>query len=281
MSVAASSAMLCALSAAVICEKPLKSCALFRSCTAQVLHTDMWRSVHRLRLRHAHCACSRLCGPAYFSSRAKASKSAKAKTSGGEVLLTMSDVRKVLPGGRLLFENVGLNFLHGAKIGVLGANGCGKSSLMKILAGIDTEFDGSVWRRDGVKIMYLPQEPELDPTKDVMGNVRLGFAQQEALLTRFDELSTAMGDPDADFDALLTEQAELQLRIDALGAWNLQHEVETAMRRLHVPPPTSPVAGLSGGERRRVALCRMLLEKPDVLMLDEPVGCSFLILDIN
>jgi energy-dependent translational throttle protein EttA len=233
--------------------------------------------VARLSLRQAHCACGRLCGPAYFSSKAKASKSVKA-TPGvrAEVLLTMSDVRKVLPGGRLLFEIVGLNFLHGAKIGVLGANGCGKSSLMKILAGIDTEFDGSVWRRDGVKIMYLPQEPELDPTKDVMGNVRLGFAQQEALLTRFDELSTAMGDPDADFDALLTEQAELQLRIDALGAWNLQHEVETAMRRLHVPPPTSPVAGLSGGERRRVALCRMLLEKPDVLMLDEPVRCNFL-----
>lgn len=188
------------------------------------------------------------------------------------MVLSLSDVRKSLPGGRVLFDNVALNFVHGAKIGVLGANGCGKSSLMKIMAGLDTEFDGSLWRRDGLKILYLPQEPQLDPTLDVMGNVRLGIAEQEGLLRRFDEISAAMGEPDADFDALLTEQSELQTRIDDMNAWNLQHEVEIAMSRLHVPPPRSPVASLSGGEKRRVALCRMLLEKPDVLILDEPVS---------
>ena len=190
----------------------------------------------------------------------------------GEIICSLTDVTKVLPGGRVLLQDTRLSFLRGAKIGVLGVNGSGKSSLLRVVAGVDTEHHGDVWRKPGLKFMYLTQEPQLDPALDVRGNVRLGIAEQEALLDAFEAIAAKMGEPDADFDKLLEEQSELQSRIESLDCWNLEHRVDTVMKALHLPPPDSHIASLSGGERRRVALCRMLLEAPDVLLLDEPTN---------
>ena len=171
-----------------------------------------------------------------------------------------------------VLKGIYLSFYPGAKIGVIGSNGSGKSSLLKIMAGIDTDFQGEARLTPGFTVGYLAQEPELDPTKDVMGNVAEGVGEQVALVQRFNEVCAAMGDPDADFDALLTEQADLQAKIDAAGAWDLERTLNIAMDALRLPPGDADVTKLSGGERRRVALCRLLLSKPDLLLLDEPTN---------
>ena len=189
-----------------------------------------------------------------------------------QYIFTMRDLRRFYPPDREVLRGINLSFFPGAKIGVIGSNGSGKSSLLRIMAGVDDGFTGDARLTPGFSVGYLPQEPQLDPTKDVAGNVAHGVAEATGLLARFDEVCAAMGDPDADMDALLAEQATLQDRIDALGAWDLQRTLDIAMDALRLPPPDAPVGTLSGGERRRVALCRLLLEKPDLLLLDEPTN---------
>jgi ATP-binding cassette ChvD family protein len=189
-----------------------------------------------------------------------------------QYIYVMKGLSKVYPGGKKTLENVWLSFLPGAKIGVLGHNGAGKSTLLKIMAGIDKEFNGEAWAADGVSVGYLAQEPQLDPAKDVLGNVMEGVGATAKLLEEFEAVSNAMADPDADFDALLTKQAELQEKIDAADAWDIQRKVEIAMDALRCPPGDADVTKLSGGERRRVALCRLLLSNPDMLLLDEPTN---------
>ena len=189
-----------------------------------------------------------------------------------QYIFTMRDLRRFYPPDREVLKGIYLSFYPGAKIGVIGSNGSGKSSLLKIMAGIDTDFQGEARLTPGFTVGYLAQEPELDPTKDVMGNVAEGVGEQVALVQRFNEVCAAMGDPDADFDALLTEQADLQAKIDAAGAWDLERTLNIAMDALRLPPGDADVTKLSGGERRRVALCRLLLSKPDLLLLDEPTN---------
>ena len=186
----------------------------------------------------------------------------------------MKDLRKVVPPKREILRGIYLSFFHGAKIGVLGANGAGKSTLLRIMAGVDRDFLGEAFPADGLRIGYLPQEPQLDPTKDVRGNVEEGVAETRALLARFDEVSRKLGEPldDAEMEKLLDEQARLQDRIDASNAWDLDRTVELAMDALRVPPGDADVKTISGGERRRVALCRLLLSRPDMLLLDEPTN---------
>jgi len=184
----------------------------------------------------------------------------------------MDRVSKTFPGGKQVLKDIRLSFLPGAKIGVLGLNGSGKSTLLKVMAGLDTEINGEAWAAEGIKVGYLPQEPELDPGKDVAGNVYEGVAELKALLDRFEAVNAKFAEEDADFDALLAEQAEVQDRIEAAGAWDLDRTVEIAMDALRCPPGEAAVAKLSGGERRRVALCRLLLQKPDMLLLDEPTN---------
>jgi len=184
----------------------------------------------------------------------------------------MDRVSKTFPGGKQVLKDIRLSFLPGAKIGVLGLNGSGKSTLMRIMAGLDTEIVGEARAADGIKVGYLPQEPELDPAKDVAGNVFEGVADIKALLDRFEEVSAGFAEEDADFDALIAEQAELQEQIEAVGGWDLERTVEIAMDALRCPPGDADVTTLSGGERRRVALCRLLLRKPDMLLLDEPTN---------
>ncbi len=184
----------------------------------------------------------------------------------------MDRVGKTVPGGKQILKDIHLSFLPGAKIGVLGANGSGKSTLMRIMAGIDTEILGEARAADGVKIGYLQQEPVLDETKDVAGNVYEGVAETKSLLDRFEQVSAKFAEEDADFDTLIAEQAELQEKIDAAGAWDLERTVEIAMDALRCPPGDADVSKLSGGERRRVALCRLLLQRPDMLLLDEPTN---------
>lgn len=189
-----------------------------------------------------------------------------------QYIYVMKGLSKVYPGGKKVLDNVWLSFLPGAKIGVLGHNGSGKSTLLKMMAGIDKEFNGEAWAADGVSVGYLAQEPELDPNKDVLGNVMEGVGATAKLLEEFEAVSNAMADPDADFDALLAKQAELQEKIDAADAWDIQRKVEIAMDALRCPPGDADVTKLSGGERRRVALCRLLLSNPDMLLLDEPTN---------
>ncbi|MCH8038080.1 MAG: energy-dependent translational throttle protein EttA [Proteobacteria bacterium] len=184
----------------------------------------------------------------------------------------MDRVSKTFPGGKQVLKDIRLSFLPGAKIGVLGLNGSGKSTLMRIMAGLDTEIVGEAWAADGVKVGYLPQEPELDPTKDVAGNVFEGVAEVKSLLDRFEAVSAGFAEEDADFDALIAEQAELQERIEAVDGWDLERRVDIAMDALRCPPGEADVTTISGGERRRVALCRLLLQKPDMLLLDEPTN---------
>ena len=184
----------------------------------------------------------------------------------------MDRVSKTFPGGKQVLKDIRLSFLPGAKIGVLGMNGAGKSTLMRVMAGIDTEINGEAWAAEGVKVGYLPQEPDLDPDKDVAGNVYEGVAETKALLDRFEEVSAGFAEEDADFDALIAEQAELQERIDAVGGWDLERTVDIAMDALRCPPGDADVTKISGGERRRVALCRLLLQHPDMLLLDEPTN---------
>ena len=184
----------------------------------------------------------------------------------------MDRVSKTFPGGKQVLKDIRLSFLPGAKIGVLGLNGSGKSTLMRIMAGLDTEISGEAKAADGIKVGYLSQEPELDPAKDVAGNVFEGVAEVKALLDRFEAVSAGFAEEDADFDALIAEQAELQERIEAVGGWDLERTVEVAMDALRCPPGDADVTKLSGGERRRVALCQLLLGKPDMLLLDEPTN---------
>src|SRR6478672_7740188 len=184
----------------------------------------------------------------------------------------MKALRKVVPPSRVILDDIWLSFYPGAKIGVLGANGAGKSSLLRIMAGVDQDFQGEAWAAKGTKIGYLPQEPQLDPSKDVRGNVELAVAPQRKLLDRFNEISAAFAAPDADFDKLMEEQARVQQRIDTLDLWNLDNKIQIAMDALRLPPDDADVTKLSGGEKRRVALCRVLLEQPDMLLLDEPTN---------
>src|ERR671919_984776 len=189
-----------------------------------------------------------------------------------QYIYVMNRLTKIFPGGKKVLENITLAFLPGAKIGVLGINGAGKSTLLRIMAGLDHDFSGEAWAADGARVGFLPQEPVLDPDKDVLGNVMEGVAETKALLDRFDEVSAGFADPDADMDALMAEQAELQEKIDAVNGWELQRTVEIAMDALRCPPGESDVGTISGGERRRVALCRLLLSRPDMLLLDEPTN---------
>lgn len=189
-----------------------------------------------------------------------------------QYVYVMKNLSKTYPGGREVMKNITLAFLPGAKIGVLGANGAGKSTLLRIMAGIETEFAGEAWAAQGAKVGYLAQEPQLDETKDVLGNVMEGVGGTKALLDRFNEVSMDFGDPDADMDALMAEQAELQEKIDACDGWDVERTLEIAMDALRCPPGDADVSTLSGGERRRVALCRLLLAQPDLLLLDEPTN---------
>ena len=189
-----------------------------------------------------------------------------------QYIFTMRDLRRFYPPDREVLRGINLSFYPGAKIGVIGANGSGKSSLLRIMAGLDNGFSGEARLTPGFSVGYLSQEPQLDPTKDVVGNVADGIGEQRDLLIRFNEVCAAMADPEADFDALLSEQSDLQTKIDAANAWDLERTLEIAMDALRLPPADADVTVLSGGERRRVALCRLLLSKPDLLLLDEPTN---------
>jgi ATP-binding cassette ChvD family protein len=191
-----------------------------------------------------------------------------------QFVCTLYRLKKVVPPDRVILDGITLAFLPGAKIGVLGHNGSGKSTLLRIMAGIDREIQGECQTAPGLKIGYLPQEPQLDPTKDVLGNIEEGVAETRALLKRFEDVSMRFAEPmgDDEMNALLEEQGKLQDRIDAAEAWELDRRLEIAMDALRCPPPDADVTKISGGERRRVALCRLLLQKPDMLLLDEPTN---------
>ncbi len=189
-----------------------------------------------------------------------------------QYIYVMKGLNKTFPGGKQVLKDIWLSFLPGAKIGVLGLNGSGKSTLLKIMAGRDDNYTGEAWAAEGVKVGLLEQEPGLDPSKDVLGNVMDGAGDMAKALARFEEVSNAFSDPDADMDKLIAEQAELQEKIDAGNGWDLGRTVEIAMDALRCPPSDAAVDKLSGGERRRVALCRLLLSKPDMLLLDEPTN---------
>ena len=192
----------------------------------------------------------------------------------GEYIFTMRDLRKVVPPSREILKGIYLSFFPGAKIGVLGGNGAGKSTLLRIMSGVDKDFLGDARPLPGTKIGYLPQEPALDATKDVRGNVMDGVREQQAILDQFNEISARFAEPmdDEEMTRLLEKQGNLQERIDALGLWELDHKIDMAMDALRLPPGDAEVSKISGGERRRVALCRLLLEQPDMLLLDEPTN---------
>ena len=188
------------------------------------------------------------------------------------IIFSMAGVSKIYPPQKQVLKNIYLSFFYGAKIGVLGLNGSGKSSLLKIIAGVDKQFQGEVVFSPGYSVGYLEQEPQLDPAKTVREVVEEGAAETVALLKEFDEINEAFGAEDADFDKLLDRQGKVQERLDQLDAWNLDTKLERAMDALRTPPQEAVIGNLSGGEKRRVALCRLLLQEPDVLLLDEPTN---------
>jgi energy-dependent translational throttle protein EttA len=191
-----------------------------------------------------------------------------------QYIYVMKGLSKAYPGGREVLKDIWLSFLPGAKIGVLGANGAGKSTLLRIMAGEEREFAGEAWAAEGARVGYLPQEPRLDPAKDVFGNVIEGLAETKALIDRFEAVSARFAEEltPEEMEALIAEQGELQEKIDQADGWELDRAVEIAMDALRCPPGNAEVATLSGGERRRVALCRLLLQRPDLLLLDEPTN---------
>ncbi|HEV8124554.1 MAG TPA: energy-dependent translational throttle protein EttA [Gemmatimonadales bacterium] len=192
----------------------------------------------------------------------------------GEYIFTMRDLRKVVPPKQEILKGIYLSFYDGAKIGVLGSNGAGKSTLLRIMAGVDKDFIGEARPRPGVKIGFLPQEPQLDPSKDVRGNVLEGVKEQQAMLDEYNAISAKFAEPmdDSEMTRLLEKQGNLQERIDTLGLWELDHKIDLAMDALRLPPGDADVSRISGGEKRRVALCRLLLSEPDMLLLDEPTN---------
>jgi ATP-binding cassette ChvD family protein len=194
--------------------------------------------------------------------------------AGYQYVYVMKGLNKSYPGGKEILKDVWLSFLPGVKIGVLGPNGAGKSTLLKIMAGVDKEYNGEAWAADGVRVGYLAQEPQLDPTLDVQGNVMLGLKPTKDLLERFEAVSARFAEEltDDEMNDLIMEQGELQEKIDAVNGWELDRTIEIAMDALNCPPGDAKVDKLSGGEKRRVALCRLLLEKPDMLLLDEPTN---------
>ncbi|MCF6251623.1 MAG: energy-dependent translational throttle protein EttA [Methylococcaceae bacterium] len=189
-----------------------------------------------------------------------------------QYIYSMNRVGKIVPPKKFILKDISLSFFPGAKIGVLGLNGSGKSTLLRIMAGLDTEIEGEAIPQKGINIGYLSQEPELDPSKDVRGNVEEGVAEIKAIVDRYNQINEAFADPEADFDKLLAEQAELQEKIEVAGAWELERTLDIAADALRLPPWDADVTKLSGGEQRRVALCRLLLSKPDMLLLDEPTN---------
>jgi ATP-binding cassette ChvD family protein len=188
------------------------------------------------------------------------------------IIFSMAGVNKIYPPQKQVLKNIYLSFFYGAKIGVLGLNGSGKSSLLRIIAGLDKEYQGEVVFSPNYTVGYLPQEPEFDKEKTVREVVEEGVQETVNLLKEFDAINLAFGEPDADFDKLITRQAEVQEKLDQLDAWTLDSRLERAMDALRTPPPDAKIGHLSGGEKRRVALCRLLLKKPDVLLLDEPTN---------
>jgi ATP-binding cassette ChvD family protein len=189
-----------------------------------------------------------------------------------QYVYVMNGLSKTFSGGKKILENITLSFLPGAKIGVLGPNGAGKSTLLRIMAGIDKDYSGEAWAADGIRVGYLEQEPQLNKDKTVEENVMEGLGEIKSMIDRYNEVSTSMADPDADFDALMAEMGELQEKIDAADGWELDRTINMAMDALRCPPGNASVTNLSGGEKRRVALARLLLEKPDILLLDEPTN---------